>query len=784
MNTHVPPEGPQNARMMFIGEAPGADEVRLGRPFVGPAGKVLDQLLADVGIKRPEVYITNVMKVRPPGNKFETFFLDKACTQPSPELVAGIDALEQEIHNIPCGMIICLGAWPLWALTGLRGIEKYRGFPHRAMHRNIIATYHPAYILRQWSGYPTAKMDFEKAKKIQELYEEETPICPMNLISEPTFGQALDYLEACKRARRISYDVETAQGMIDCIGFSRGESTALCIPMAMEAGDGSYWTEQQEILLWRKIKEVLESGVPIVGQNISYDNFYVQTTRGITPKNIELDTMIAFNLMYPGQSKGLDYLATVYTNHPYWGYRAPKVLGPERWKYNAMDCLVTHDIAEPIIHELRTEGHYDFYHRLPHKLIKPLEAMTLRGVRIDRDLRNRTRASYRKRIGALKKGVQGTLGGEDIEKAQASIKSLKKVERGSFNPGSDTQLRNLVYDTWGMKKIFERGTKSPKIDESALRRLAEEDEGAHGRFFPYLLQYNKLDKLYTTYLSADIGPDGRMRCSYNIAGTVTGRLSSSAAPDRTGTNLQNIPHGDMRRMFIADEGYVILKCDIKQADNTVVAYLANEPFLIKAFEEGADVHKRVASMIFNKAEHRITKQERKLGKKSGHAMNYGEGVDMFRQVCWEEMGLRFTRREAERIRNGYLDICPRISMWHLEIQEQLGKNRTLVNPFGRKRYFFERWGNELFKQAYAHLPQSTVVDVLDTGLISLFDAGYDLLLQVHDELDMNGKADPETLRAIKSHMEFTITINGHSVVLPIEISAGKNWEDMREVSDG
>lgn len=783
-------EGNPRAKLMLIGESPGETEEREGRPFMGASGNVLNQLLIDNGLRREDCWIDNVMHVRPPGNDFGYFYEDKQRNTPIQELKAGIEKLKRTISTINPDVILCLGAESLRAVADCRGIEKYRGFPLKFQGDtsiNVIATYHPAYVARLWAAYPVAKLDVGRAKELLVKYGKTSPIPAHTLSYQPSFGQCMTYLDKVLERSSIplAFDIEFAKEMIDCIGFCQEEGHALTIPFAQDGGDGSYWTEMQERMLWEKIKVVLESDVPKIGQNISYEMFQLRTQRDIGINNIYLDTMVAFNLMYPskggeGFGKSLDFLCTIYTWLPFWG-EAPRVLGPERWRYNSMDCLVTKAISGPIMQDLEEMGHKDFYYKLPHRLLKPLSAISVRGVRVDREWRNKTRAVYRRRIDRIKRGINRTLHLGDIQRAQETIKSLNKDERGTFNPGSDTQLRNLLYTVWKLKPILEKGTKQPKVDEAALRKLAELDKGAHGRFFALQLQFNALDITYNGPLSAEIGTDGRIRCSYNIAGTVTGRLSSSEAPDGTGTNLQNQPPF-MRRMFLADEGCVMIQCDLKQAENRVVAYLANEPRMIQAFSEGADIHKRIAAMIFRKPESDVTKQERQLGKKIGHASNYGMGVDRFRDVCWEEMRVKLTRDEARKLQNQYFDAFPRVRMWQMEVQEQLSKTRTLINPLGRRRYFFERFGPDLFKEGYAHVPQSTIVDYLNTGLIRLHDAGYDLLLQVHDSVNLNSPPvmGPHTIDLLKQCLEFPIRINGHDVVIPIEVAVGPNWADLKE----
>src|SRR3990172_7958479 len=125
----VPAEGPMPARIAICGEAPGANEVVAGRPFVGGAGKVLDGLLARAKIDREACYVTNVMKVRPPGNNFEHFYTKrkegrKAIIEPSQELKEGIMQLHAELRAVGANVIVTLGNEPLKAVLGITGDRK------------------------------------------------------------------------------------------------------------------------------------------------------------------------------------------------------------------------------------------------------------------------------------------------------------------------------------------------------------------------------------------------------------------------------------------------------------------------------------------------------------------------------------------------------------------------------------------------------------------------------------------------------------------------------------
>lgn len=150
-------EGNPNAAILFIGEAPGEQEDREGRPFVGRSGPLLTRTLQQVGIKREDVYITNIVKCRPPHNR--TPFPD--------ELKKGRSLLLEQIKIISPKVICTLGAA---ALTGLTekpySITKTRGQPIDFDGYTLLPTFHPAYILRNQSAYPTFLEDIKKVVKL------------------------------------------------------------------------------------------------------------------------------------------------------------------------------------------------------------------------------------------------------------------------------------------------------------------------------------------------------------------------------------------------------------------------------------------------------------------------------------------------------------------------------------------------------------------------------------------------------------------------------------------
>ncbi len=161
----VPGEGNPTADVMFIGEGPGYHEDQQGRPFVGPAGQVLDELIGSIGMRREDVYIANMVKCRPPGNR-----------DPLPEEIEACDPwLTGQIEHIDPKVIVTLGRHSLQRFLPKAAISKAHGQPRRVEGRTVLPVHHPAAALYQQSLRATIEADF---KKIPELLAQTSEVKP------------------------------------------------------------------------------------------------------------------------------------------------------------------------------------------------------------------------------------------------------------------------------------------------------------------------------------------------------------------------------------------------------------------------------------------------------------------------------------------------------------------------------------------------------------------------------------------------------------------------------
>lgn len=286
-------------------------------------------------------------------------------------------------------------------------------------------------------------------------------------------------------------------------------------------------------------------------------------------------------------------------------------------------------------------------------------------------------------------------------------------------------------------------------------------------------------------------------------------------------NSQNIPE-EHQHFFIPDDGYFFIDIDKARAEWVVVAYLAEDEFMIQAHESGLDVHARTAQLMFNESLETILKENRAIGhstdadsilrirkeqfpallenkslirtmsmrqagKKAGHSLNYDEGARQFSLLN------EITESEAQRIIDLYLKAYPGVPRYHAWVRDQLRRNRTLENCFGRKIEFKEQWGRDLWKSAYSAIPQSTVVDLVNQAMVSIYrdqsTPGFrslEILQQVHDSIRFQfplAMLDhfPDTLERCLERMNPTLHYNGRDFHIGSDVKVGARGSEMKEV---
>ena len=324
--------GPANARIAFVGEAPGEVEEQFGLPFVGKSGQEFTAMLEEAEIKRSQCYLTNVLWTRPPGNKLESLCVSKkdlpaVYSLPPrslgkslhPDLLPELERLKEELTVLRPNLCVALGNTALWALTGSAAIGSVRGTISGSIlvpGLKVLPTYHPAAVLRNWAWRVVVLQDLAKAKREMEFMEIRRTA--RRVLISPHFEETLLWLLDAQRSPILSCDIETEKRQITSIAFATTPSNILVIPFwNKEHSDWSHWTEFEECVIWHEIHALLSSHPRVLFQNGIYDCQYLWDMLIPIPGFLE-DTMILHHAMYPELPKSLAFLGSIYTNDVAW----------------------------------------------------------------------------------------------------------------------------------------------------------------------------------------------------------------------------------------------------------------------------------------------------------------------------------------------------------------------------------------------------------------------------------------------------------------------------------
>lgn len=808
---YVPPSGNPNAVIAIVGEQPGEQEVRRGKPFVGPAGRGLDECLALAKIPRQELYFTNVIKDydHPLSHYIDLSSYGKYTI--SKEGYEYINELGDELASMHLNVVIALGNVALIALTNRVGITKWRNSILESTiveGLKVVPTFHPATFIPPKFNFlnkPLIVNDLQKA--VRESRFSEIERTPRDITTKPSFEDSVHWLDYCynagMRGCTIDIDIEVINGEVDCFALSWEPTSAMCIPFRNNQGD--YFTVDQEYEILLLLAKIMESRmISKRGANFIFDTQFLLRKYGMVPRGELHCTQIAQKILLPDFAAGLDFVTSYHTDIPYYkqdGKQWMKMgMGTweEWWNYNAMDAIATADAHPKQHYQLEVQGNLDTYNR-QRKLIKPLIYMAERGIKID---------------------VQGILENKEKEKAELDQKlSEVKEAVGSteFNPNSSKQVMDFFYEELKIKPYLKRNQKGHYVktaDVDALKRIARKShESPKGsEVAKIMLDIRSLSKRISTYMNTGkVDKDGRYRSSYKPVGAETGRLASGETIFGTGGNQQNWPH-DLLRYFVFDAGYIGYSFDLSQIENRIVAYVGGVIPQIQAFESGIDLHRMTASVICRKPYDEISSEdgssplgdgrqsERYWGKKGNHATNYDVGVKTF--ALKNEMTERDAKEILTSIHRGYPQIR---EGYHVTVQNMLKDNRTITNLLDRKRLFLgpifqtatvpKSAVLDTFRQAYAHLPQSTTADKINEyGLEYIYYnpdkfGPVELLAQIHDSivfqipLSISWANHATMLMQIKKNLEIPLRWHSREIPTPCDLSIGLNMckEDMIEI---
>lgn len=659
-------DGPvASAKFVVIGEAPGYREDDVAKPFQGRSGKYLDSALEKQGLSRKDAFISNAVKCRPPENRTPTRAELKACRH----------YLDDELQATGQAPILLLGNS---ALTVIRpqasGIMKYRGQFHEYQGRQVMASVHPAAVLRNPKFEQMFNSDIATFARLVKGED-----APAGLTRTFLVNSKKALVKACQAiltTNALAYDLETN-------GFDEFADDAAIATIAVAVKPGVVFVVpiHHSQAFWKDPSRVLEilgralmfTNAKRIAHNAKFDDRWLN--RFGIPIHADFDTMIAAHLLDENRFKGLKVLA-------------PMLLGVNPWadvdlsdggamtaglenlaRYNAKDADYTLRLYWLFRQELlRKENRRT--RRIFTNIMMPASAMLTDveqvGLWLDMDRLNERRIQVRKNIGKMNR-------------------KLTKLAGYEANWNSTQQLARILFDEMKLPLIEVTAKGNASTREAVLLQLRHDYPIADN-----ILEYRKWFKYDSTYFASWLEKvhGGRMHANYKLTGTVTGRISSGKEEgDKSrGLNAQQIPRDQFLRGVIgAPPGWKFVEADFSQIELRIVAHYSQDPTMMRVYNEDGDIHMETATGLTNKPASAVTKEERKKAKGVNFGFVFGMGWSKFIEYARDSYDLVVTPDESRLYRKRFFQKFSKIQAWHERQRKLVRQYHKVTSLIGRTR---------------------------------------------------------------------------------------------------
>jgi DNA polymerase-1 len=751
---------------MVIGEAPGAREDEQHRAFIGPAGKLLDELLVASGLSRSECYISNACKCRPTNNDTPSRSQVKACS----------GYLAAEVEKVQPERILALGNTALQATTGRSGITKYRGKVFMLGEIPVLPTFHPAAALRSPRYLPAIRADIAAFSRLGSK-QPQVQGTQVRLIKN--LRQFHWLIRKLQEAGVIAFDFET-DGLEEwrpgaelvMAGFSWEPGQAAVLPLHHPDAP---WSNCDALL--RRLKHTLEGHPKLVAHNGKFDARWAAAS-GIYLR-VAFDTMLAAHILDENRSKSLESLSEI-------------DLGMDSWK-----SATAGDMSNPRgipLRRLATRNGIDCdstlrLYYLYRELLKAEPRLARLFVKLMMPASNALTQVEGGGIWVDTKKL------EDVTALTVSTvaKHVRKMDKssGGINYNSPQQVAKWLFTDLGLEAEELTKGGAPSTKEGVLLSLAKKNKQARS-----LLQYRKHHKFLTTYLTPwarQLDHHSRIHTSYLLHGTVTGRLSSR------GPNMQQVPRDPtVRSIFGAPDGWLLVEADYSQIELRIAAMLANETTMLRILATGRDMHYETAGSILKKLREDITTDERVIwGKHPNFGLLFGMSAgEPGRQGGYVDYckanGIEVSYSEASVVYRRFHEAYPKLKMWHDRQKRLATRYKKVTNLFGRVRHLTDIDSSdkgvraEAERQAINSPVQSLASDMCLSSLVRLHESFDPRIARVvgsiHDSVLSQVRAThiAEIAPLIKDTMEdmaYFRKVFGAQIDVPIEVEVkvGQSW---------
>ncbi len=571
------------------------------------------------------------------------------------------------------------------------------------------------------------------------------------------------------KQKAVCFDTETTslnelEAELIGMSFSYKKGLAYYIPVFENREEA-----QKTVEIFRPFFE--DRNVLKIAHNLKYD-YKVLKNYNIEVEGKIFDTMIAHYLLNPDGRHGMDYLSEMYLD--YKPVSIESLIGKKgknqltlrevdlktQTDYAAEDADVTFQLYELFAPQLAKENLEQLFYTVEMPLMKVLAKMELAGVKLDNDW-----------LAKESKDLEN-----DLKILESKIFELSGKE---FNMNSPKQLGEILFEKLQLDpKAKKTKTGQYATSEDVLQKLSSKHE-----IISQILEYRTLQKLKSTYVDALPNQidkkDQRVHTNFSQTTAATGRLAS------VNPNLQNIPIRTLRGQqirgaFVSDDGKKIISADYSQIELRLIAEISGEQNMIKAFQNGEDIHVSTAAKLFDIPLEEVTKTQRSQAKTVNFGIIYGQGAF----ALAEQTGL--SRSEAKKMIDSYYENYPRLKEYMAEQVKKAQDFGYVETILGRKRHLKDINSSNFTVRAHAernavNAPiQGSAADIIKLAMIKIDEElqaqnlQTKMLLQVHDELLFEVPlSEIETAKAlIKKEMESAFQTN---VPLLVEVGVGDNW---------
>lgn len=663
--------------------------------------------------------------------------------------------------------------WPALEALALKPVDE-----------DGLAAFYGRYGFKTWLKELSGELPAPKAKTATPASAADASAAP-NPTAAPlerhyetvlSWEQLEAWLARIETAPLTALDTETdsldgMQARIVGISFAVEPGEAAYIPLRHEGPDAPEQLPLDAVLA--RLKPWLEdAGKKKLGQNIKYDS-HVLMNHGIAVAGYAHDTMLQSYVLEAHKTHGLSALAERHLGRSGINYEDLCGKGAHQipfaqvdvaraTEYSGEDSEMCVQLSELLLPQIQAEAGLNFvYEQIELPTSVALTRVERTGVLIDASRLQAQSHELAQRLVALEQQAY-------------------EIAGQPFNMGSPKQIGEILFNKLGLPVVKKTATGAPSTDEEVLDKLAQD--------YPLpakILEYRGLAKLKSTYtdkLPLMINPaTGRVHTTYAQAVTVTGRLSSNEP------NLQNIPirtaeGRKVREAFIAPPGHCIVSADYSQIELRIMAHISEDPGLLRAFQEGQDVHRATASEVFGVPLDEVTSEQRRYAKTINFGLIYGMGAFGLAQ------SLGIEQKAAKDYIDRYFTRFAGVKRYMDETKSRAAELGYVETLFGRRIYLPEIKGGNGPRRAGAERQsinapmQGTAADLIKLAMVAVqneLDArglATRIIMQVHDELVFEVPA--AELDWIKTEVpRLMAEVARLKVPLLAEVGVGANWDE-------